>query len=281
MANKGLQFENCIMYLSRSIGYVNDTDYKSKLEEFQTQYNTSPKEVKDAAQEAMEGIFSKLNCTTLQQKQDLCKTFQKRSGGVEPKTDILFQKSGKKYKCSLKYGDSFQLSSAGIEKSNEFLSKVIKKVAKDMGRSSLTAVGEMIVILEQIDGVIGNEKGKQSATVVQNKLSKMQGIQYALQQILGSRTNPNVGDAYLDFKKTAVRECLTGELTFGATSDDTANYILEGPNFGLHEINDAYVDKVVSKSSVRIAAKGRGKVEGSGGEIVRYQEATIRFDVKS
>lgn len=281
MANKGLQFENCIMYLSRSVGYLGESDYATKLAEFQDQYNSSPQEVKDAAQKAIDGIFSELKCTTIQQKKDLCKTFDKRSGGVEPKTDILFEKGGKKYKCSLKYGDSFQLSSAGIEKSNEFLSKVIKKVAKDMGRNSLSAVGEMIMILEQIDGVIGDQKGKQSAAVIQNKLTKMKGIQYALQQILGSRTQPNVGDAYLDFKKTAVRECLTGELTFGSTSDDTANYILEGPTFGLHEINDAYVDKIVSKSSVRIAAKGRGKVEGSGGEIVRYQEATIRFDVKS
>jgi hypothetical protein len=281
MANKGLQFENCIMYLSRSIGYLGERDYTTKLAEFQDQYNSSPQEVKDAARNAIDGIFSELNCTTTDQKKTLCKTFDKRSGGVEPKTDILFKKNGKKYKCSLKYGDSFQLSSAGIEKSNEFLTKVIKKVAKDMGQRSLPAVGQMVMILEQIDGVIGDEKGKQTATTVQSKLSNMQGIQYALQQILGSRTQPNVGEAYIDFKKTAVRECLTGELTFGATSDDTANYILEGPTFALHKIDDAYVDNIVSKSSVRIAAKGRGKVEGAGGEIVRYQEATIRFDVKS
>ena len=33
-------------------------------------------------------------------------------GGEEPKTDIMFSKGGKTYKCSMKWGDSYQLSSA-------------------------------------------------------------------------------------------------------------------------------------------------------------------------
>ena len=38
-------------------------------------------------------------------------------GGEEPKTDIKFMIGTKKYKCSMKWGKSFQLTSAGIEKS--------------------------------------------------------------------------------------------------------------------------------------------------------------------
>lgn len=281
MANKGLQFEKCIMYLAMSTGYLKEREYNTKVGEFLSDWQTSPNEIKIAASNAIKGIFNECSATTFDKKKALCKTFQKMSGGgSEPKTDIMFINRGKKYKCSLKYGDAFQLSSAGIEKTNEFLTKVIKKVAKDMGKNSLQSLGEMVMILEQIDGVIGDTV-KAEASVIQNKLSQLQGVQFALQQILGSRTQPDVGEAYVDFKKTAIRECLTGELTFGSRNDRTANYILEGPVFALHEIDDAYVNMVMSKSSVRIAAKGRGKVEGAGGEVIRYQEATVRFDVKS
>lgn len=269
------------MYLAMSTGYLKEREYSTKVGEFLSDWQTSPNEIKIAASNAMKGIFNECSATTFDKKKALCKTFQKMSGGgSEPKTDIMFINRGKKYKCSLKYGDAFQLSSAGIEKTNEFLTKVIKKVAKDMGKNSLQSLGEMVMILEQIDGVIGDTV-KAEASVIQNKLSQLQGVQFALQQILGSRTQPDVGEAYVDFKKTAIRECLTGELTFGSGNDRTANYILEGPVFALHEIDDAYVNMVMSKSSVRIAAKGRGKVEGAGGEVIRYQEATVRFDVKS
>jgi len=281
MANKGLQFEKCIMYLAMSTGYLKDREYNTKVGEFLSDWQTSPNDIKLAASNAIKGIFNECNATRFDQKKALCKTFKKMSGGgSEPKTDIMFINRGKKYKCSLKYGDAFQLSSAGIEKTNEFLTKVIKKVAKDMGKNSLQSLGEMVMILEQIDGVIGDTV-KAEANVIQSKLSELQGVQFALQQILGSRTQPNVGEAYVDFKKTAIRECLTGELTFGARNDRTANYILEGPVFALHKIDNAYVNMVMSKSSVRIAAKGRGKLEGTGGEVIRYQEATVRFDVKS
>jgi len=281
--NKGLLFEKCIMYLAMSIGYLNERDYTQKVGQFLSDWRSADKTMTVAASNAIKGIFNECNANTFDQKKTLCKTFQKMSGGSagvgEPKTDIMFVHRGKKYKCSLKYGNSFQLSSAGIEKSNEFLTKVIKKVAKNMGKNSLQSLGEMVMILEQIDGVIG-DTAKAEASIIQNKLSQLQGVQFALQQILGSRRQPNVGEAYIDFKKTAIRECLTGELTFGRT-DNTANYVLEGPVFALHKIDNAYVNMVMSKSSVRIAAKGRGKVEGEGGEIIRYQEATIRFDVKS
>jgi hypothetical protein len=280
MANKGLQFEKCIMYLAMSTGYLKEKEYDSKVGEFLLDWQKSPNEVRLAASNAMRGIFNKCNARTFDQKKTLCKTFKKMSGGIEPKTDIMFINSSKKYKCSLKYGDSFQLSSAGIEKTNEFLTKVINKVAKDMGKNSLQSLGEMVMILEQIDGVIGGTV-KAEASVIQSKLSQLQGVQFALQQILGSKTQPDVGESYVDFKRVAIRECLTGELTFGPRSDFTANYILEGPTFALHKITPEYVNKVMSKSSVRIAAKGRGKIEGGGGEIVRYQEASIRFDVKS
>ena len=61
-------------------------------------------------------------------RQDYFGSFKKMSGGgEEPKTDILFKVGNKKYKCSMKWGKSYQLTSAGVDKSIQVFTKVLKK----------------------------------------------------------------------------------------------------------------------------------------------------------
>ena len=59
-------------------------------------------------------------------------------GGEEPKTDILFKVGNKKYKCSMKWGKSYQLTSAGVDKSIQVFTKVLKKVAQDLGTNNMS-----------------------------------------------------------------------------------------------------------------------------------------------
>ena len=88
------------------------------------------------------------------------------SGGGEAKTDIMFSKGGKTYKCSMKWGDSYQLSSAGIDKSVTIIQKVLNKVAKNIGasRMSVTELGTLQLILEQIANKFENNTGTMTAT---------------------------------------------------------------------------------------------------------------------
>lgn len=280
--NKGNDFENCIMYEAHSrlsaLTVQKSNPYASK-------YASIDQTVKNDTPKIFDKLEQDLNITTNSLKQSFYQSFQKISG--KAKTDVMFTAGGKTYKCSLKWGNVFQLSSAGLETTDNFLTKVMQKIISNQGNNNTTTsiIADVILIMSQIDGIIGDEK-VQKASELKPKLSKIRGshnsLQSKLQSVLGSARNPNVDSMYIDFKKETLREALTGELVFGSTSNSSANYILSGPlsNYHLIKIDDSYINSIMSKSSVRIASKGRGKTVGTGGKIIRLNEATIRLDVK-
>ena len=72
-----------------------------------------------------------------------------------------------------------------------------------------------------------------------------------LQGILGSRKNPEGDKLFLAFKRELVRESLTGAMTFGASNDKTANYILNEKE--LKPINDKLVNANQVKGFIYIS----------------------------
>lgn len=272
--NKGKDFENCLMYAAWSMAGLDVT-----TKGYDALYAAADSKVKTFSFECLEKIFGDVGASSLAQKKALCATFEQLGGSSpEPKTDILFKHAGTKYKCSMKWGNTFQASSAGIEGTEKFLMEVIKA---SVGTVSSTALGEVIAVLTQLDGVLGGVK-TDTATKMQQNLSKIRqkdGLQFRLQQIFGSSKSPEVGEMFFDFKRAVIHESLTGDLVFNS-GDSAANYVLTGPKYALKKIDDTYIRHVMNKSSVRISAKGRGKRIGEGGELVRYQECVIRFDMK-
>ena len=271
--NKGKDFENCLMYAAWSMGELDTSEY-NKL------YAEADSKVKEFSFKCLENIFSDVGASTLDQKKRLCRSFKQLGGSSpEPKTDVFFQYGGKKYKCSMKWGNTFQASSAGVEGTEKFLMEVIKASA---GKVSAEALGEVVAVLAQLDGILGGVK-KDTAAKMQQSLSKIRqkdGLQFRLQQVFGSSKSPEVGEMFFDFKRAVIHESLTGDLVFNG-NDNASNYVLTGPKYALKEINDAYIRHVMNKSSVRISAKGRGKkVDAATGDTVRYQECVIRFDMK-
>ena len=76
-------------------------------------------------------------------KEEFYKSFRQLGGGAggrgEPKTDVLFIKEGKKYKCSMKWGSSYQLSSAGIQTTTTVLNNILNK-CKDEKMSNVSDI---------------------------------------------------------------------------------------------------------------------------------------------
>lgn len=282
MANRGTDFENCILYEAHSRLSALTTQTSNP---YAAKYATIDQSVKTDTPKILDKIEQDLNLTTNLLKQSFYQSFQKVAG--KSKTDVMFAAGGKTYKCSLKWGNAFQLSSAGLDATDNFLMKVMQKIISNQGNNNttITTVADVILIMSQIDSIIGEDK-IQRASELKSKLNKIRGshnsLQGRLQSILGSARNPNVDVMYVDFKKEILREALTGELVFGPTSNSSANYILSGPltNYSLVKIDDSYINSIMSKSSVRIASKGRGTSVGTGGKIIRLNEATIRLDVK-
>jgi len=191
-------------------------------------------------------------------------------GGGEPKTDILFYKLGKKYRCSLKWGDSYQLSSAGISKTAEVLKKVLKKTKSLSGESS----EEIASVLTELENNLGKLPKKGEQAVIKRALAKNQELQERLESILGTRKSPKVSEGYRQFKEAVVKESITGELLFGTNNDATADHILNEKE--LKPISRELIKEVADLTYVRLRLKGRGKTSDG----VRLNELVVTIEPK-
>lgn len=201
-------------------------------------------------------------------------SFKMISGGVpEPKTDILFQNGNKKYKCSLKWGSSYQLSSAGIEGTVTVLNKILYKTAI-AGNMTNQSVLKVAAVLDELYNDLGPLRTEDRSIITGQiaKANKPGGVTSRLQEILGSRGNPISEDAALQtFKREVIREALTGKTMFGDT-DKTAEYLLSDTEFRL--IDDILIDNLMSKTYVSLRLKSRSK------NNVRLNEISIRIEPK-
>ena len=273
MANKGLQFEHAVMYVATSRIIEKDRTHQSYFDDAASRWSSIPQDIKDTA----ERIVTDLAPVADPQRQQFYKSFKKMSGGgEEPKTDILFVKGGKKYKCSMKWGKSYQLTSAGVDKSIQVFTKVLKKVAADIGQGSITinALGSLQLILEQISNKFENSTGTMDQSTAKRLMSdvkKSGGINEQLQEILGSKKAPTGDIAYDAFKFELTKECMTGEMLFNG-DDRAANYLFT--ENGVKPITDKVVREVMEIAGVRLSLKGRGKKNG-----VRQNAISIRYEV--
>lgn len=274
--DKGKQFEYAIMIaaLSRlpSSMMTDDPSLKLTYKDLMTKTNNGKiieADVKLAAKNMIDRIEPSTN------KSAFYKSFKQLGGGIggggEPKTDVLFIKQGKKYKCSLKWGDKYQLSSAGISKTSEVLKKVLDESNQIGGNKTRQEIAQFITEFENTLGTLP-KKGEQAE--MKRALERNTHLKAKLEQFLGTRKETQVADAYKAFKDAIVYESLTGKLIFGKSSDKTANYILNEEE--LKPINDKLVRLVSDQTYVRLRLKGRGKTE----EGARLNELVVTIEPK-
>jgi hypothetical protein len=224
-----------------------------------------------AARETMDRLEPGTN------KLDFYKSFRQLGGGAggggEPKTDILYKIGGTKYRVSMKWGDKYQLSSAGISKTVKVLTDVLKGAAQEGGMNT-NSLGEIALCLEQIDNQLGTLPKKGEQPFMKQKLAKANHLNLQLQEILGSRKNPKAAEAFSFFKDAVVKESLTGEYLFGKRADATAEYVLNEKE--LRKIDDKLIREVSDKTYVRLRLKGRGKTA----EGVRLNELVVTIEPK-
>lgn len=272
--SKGLDFEKCLMYEAafRIGGDELASNFKGK--NFLAERNSSHRDVRIETPNIMDSIVSQINP---QNATEFYQSFR-QIGGAQSKTDIIFVNRNFIYKCSLKWGNTFKLSSSGVEGTTNFLLSTIESILKDeFSLQSNQVAKELIEIIEDLYDEVGT-LGTQPSNIIQSSLSKLRndvGIQSKLQQIFGSGRNPEVSEVYSGFKKSVIKESITGELTFKNDPERIANYILSGPRYSLRQITDAYIHEISNKSSIRIGAKGR-----STRNNIRQQEIVLNLDVK-
>ena len=270
--DKGKQFEYAIMREAYARMQGKSDAELRELQDLESKPITT--EVANAAKD----IFDNEILKGVSDKQSFYRTFSQLGGSrPEPKTDVLFVKNGKKYKCSMKYGEKFQLSSAGINSTMLVLTKVLKEVAQKHGaRQNVQTYGEIALLIEQIGNLLDTGQKIAPGAQLKTRLNKAKGtggLIEQLQEILGSRKNTQPSDVYMTFKKAVVKEALTGKHQFGSNDDRTANYVLTESY--LKPIDDAYVANLANKVYVDIRLKGRGKEKGTG---IRLNEIVVRLE---
>tara|TARA_B100000427_G_scaffold198525_1_gene164957 strand:- start:5146 stop:5973 length:828 start_codon:yes stop_codon:yes gene_type:complete len=275
MANKGNQFEWAVMY--HALSRVGDPaelsqDQRKTLDSATSQIATMGEDnpISVAGRRVIDDIKPG------RALQSFYKSFEKYGGGAdEGKTDIAFRKDGTTYKCSMKYGDSFQLTSAGIDTSVNVLTNILRLVAEKYGtRSDAAALGYLQLVLEDISNTFENAKGTITATEADRLMTNVRknfGLQARLQSILGTRKNPTTAGVYSKFKYELTKECLTGEMTFN-NSEKVATHVLT--ETGVVPIDDSLINEIMGKAGVRISKKGR---KSKGG--VKMNAITIRYEV--
>lgn len=274
MANQGLQFEHAVMYVatSRIIG-DRTSEQEEEFKSASSHWDKIPKNIKDTA----EKIVLEMAPSGDSQRQDYFRSFKKMSGGgEEPKTDILFKVGSKKYKCSMKWGKSYQLTSAGIDKSVQVFTKVLKKVARDIhiNKTDANTLGNLQLILEQIANKFENSTGTMDQNTAKKLMSDVKragGINEQLQEVLGSKKSPTGDIAYNAFKFELTKECMTGEMLFNGDDRSATHLFTEN---GIKEITDDVVRDVMKVAGVRLSLKGRGKKNG-----IRQNAISIRYEV--
>ena len=274
-ADKGKQFEYAVMLAA--YGRINEELTGEVKRTFDTiMRNTNNGQsidpaVMKAARDTMDRIQPRGD------RLDFYKSFRQLGGGAggggEPKTDILYKIGGTRYRVSMKWGDKYQLSSAGISKTVKVLTDVLKGAAKEGGMNT-NNLGEIALILEQIDNQLGSLPKKGEQPYMKAKLAKANHLNLQLQEILGSRKNPKAAEAFSFFKDAVVRESLTGEYLFGKRADATAEYVLNEKE--LRKIDDKLIREVSDKTYVRLRLKGRGKTA----EGVRLNELVVTIEPK-
>jgi hypothetical protein len=268
--DKGKQFEYAIMISALKRISVPTREESSRLQSYLSNIISS---------DVMQAAEKMIDVCNPSKTQSVYKSFKQLGGGIggggEPKTDVLFVRNGQKYKCSMKWGESYQLSSAGIQGTVSQLSHVLKSVAMKSSSAQVGALGSVALTLEQISNVLGTGPKTLPQPEIKAKLDRASGLNEELQKILGSRQDPEPDEMYSEFKKAVIREALTGEFLFGKNDDKTANYILTEEK--LIPINEQLINKLYSTVFVRLRLKGRGKVKGSD---VRLNEIVVTIEPK-
>lgn len=264
MANKGLEFEWCIYHL---IALKNSNKFKSDSDAKKASqiYKTADANVKKSAANAISVLEKAYGSVQMVEK--------KSGGGTEPKTDLLITAGGKKLKCSLKYGGSVQLSSGGIKTTVAFLTGVVKTLSK-ASKISTNQAKELLKFLAQMEEEYGGI-GSVPKTKAEKMLADAADYNAKLQSILGSRRQPTVSDKYQSIKLAIIEEAMTGKYTFANKPVLSADHILSEKE--IRKIDKKFIEQVASKTSVRLALKGRGTKLMAGKEV-RLNEVVVRFD---
>lgn len=272
MANRGLMYEDAIMY--HALSNIQNPTLVEQSAILHHRSKITDQQVDDTARRMIGNLWT--HDRNGPAGQQFYKSFKKLGGGrPEPKTDVLFVKNGQKYRCSLKFGEKWQFSSAGIQGNLTLMNRILQKISL-AGSLSGVATIQVAQLLEWMQDEITSQPTKQVKSVISPRLAALKQSGSAndtLEKILGGKRNAQLDPLFTSFKKEFIRENMTGAIAFGSGDDKCANYVMDMDN--LYPINEQVIDNLLDKVYVELRLKGRDTDVVSG---ERLNEIVLRVE---
>ena len=272
MANRGLMYEDAIMF--HALDKILDPTLVEQSAIARHRSKITDQQVDDTARRMIGNLWT--HDRSGPAGQQFYKSFKKLGGGrPEPKTDVLFVKNGQKYRCSLKFGEKWQFSSAGIQGNLTLMNRILQKISL-AGSLSGVATIQVAQLLEWMQDAITSQPTKQVKSVISPRLAALKQSGSAndtLEKILGGKRNAQLDPLFTSFKREFIRENMTGAIAFGSSDDKCANYVMDMDR--LYPINEQVINNLLDKVYVELRLKGRDTDVVSG---ERLNEIVLRVE---
>lgn len=187
-------------------------------------------------------------------------------GNPEPKTDIIFKKSGTPHRVSVKMRGPIQLQSGEGRSTAKMFSLVGEDVyGGRVGRNLKQIIDDLERLPTRMGSQSNIERLKANPKLAEEFLVDGDIKKNLLYQSWVENKKPELMEALVSFlekdpkfKFALIKETMTGELSFGTNKLAIANYIIT-PDY-YKKIDNAYVRSKMSDVKIDIRAKSRGGV---------------------
>ena len=223
--DQGTQFEWCVLHTAYSRltnpEVLSSTQLKTK-EKALTNWDKANSTVQNHAK----NVIDKLVPSSPNESLNFYKSFEKMGSGS--KSDIVFYKGSTVYQCSIKYGDSFQLSSSMIDTNVTVLTDIFKKISRGKGaKTDGNTLANIQKVINDVEAFFPNKymTSNDIDSLVKHNPNAA-ALEERLIEIIGTKGKDGVGSVYDEFRCAFVEESITGKMTLKGKPMQVATHIL-------------------------------------------------------
>ena len=253
--DQGTQFEWCVLHTAYSRltnpEVLSSTQLKTK-EKALTNWDKANSTVRNHAK----NVIDKLVPSSPNESLNFYKSFEKMGSGS--KSDIVFYKGSTLYQCSMKYGDSFQLSSSMIETNVTVLTDIFKKISRGKGaKTDGNTLANIQKVINDVEAFFPNKymTSNDIDSLVKHNPNAA-ALEERLIEIIGTKGKDGVGSVYDEFRCAFVEESITGKMTLKGKPMQVATHILTEK--GVRPITKKLVHEFCAIVNPRFSKKKQG-----------------------
>ena len=253
--DQGTQFEWCVLHTAYS--RLNNPEVLSSTqlttkEKALTNWDKANTTVRNHAK----NVIDKLVPSSPNESLNFYKSFEKMGSGS--KSDIVFYKGSTLYQCSMKYGDSFQLSSSMIETNVTVLTDIFKKISRGKGaKTDGNTLANIQKVINDVEAFFPNKymTSNDIDSLVKHNPNAA-ALEERLIEIIGTKGKDGVGSVYDEFRCAFVEESITGKMTLKGKPMHVATHILTEK--GVRPITKKLVHEFCAIVNPRFSKKKQG-----------------------